>query len=194
MPRFLKIPLKRQLPQTPTTSDTDIEPAPDPDHAWKTLSLMNEWIRHSDSKAGVTLAFAGALATMVFTLAKDFTSRTWIFDTLVVLDCVLLVLTGVLCGWTLTPRIHDKEANPEVANRLFFVSISHNFKRENYRQALRELISNPTELSNDLADQIHANAQIATTKAKWAKWAIRVALGAASGVAALAVVIGIANS
>lgn len=155
---------------------------------------MNEWIRHSDAKAGVTLAFIGVLTTMVFNLAKDFSHRTVLFDTLVVLDCALLVLTGALCGWTLTPRVRDKRADPTVVNRLFFVSISRNFERENYRVALRNLIANPEELAKDLADQIHANAQIATIKAKYAKWAIRTALAAATGVAALATVIGITNS
>lgn len=191
MARFLHFFLNQKRVQTPVKSDTKL--APDPDHAWKTLSLMNEWIRHSDTKAGVTLAFTGVLSTMVFNLAKDFSPRTIPFDALVVLDCALLVLTGALCGWTLTPRVHDKKADPAVVNRLFFVSISRNFKREDYRLVLRDLIADPVELSKDLADQIHANAQIATTKAEYAKWAIRSALAAAAGVAALATVIGITN-
>lgn len=82
-------------------------PGPNPDHAWKTLALMNEWIRHSDAKAGVTLAFAGVMATTTFNLAKDFTPRSVVFDSLVVIACILLICTGALCGWTLTPRVKD---------------------------------------------------------------------------------------
>ncbi|WP_190814252.1 hypothetical protein [Saccharopolyspora pogona] len=64
----------------------DPDPDPDPDHAWKTLALVNEWIRYADAKAGVTLAFTGVLATMVFNPTKDFDRRSTTFDLLVVLS------------------------------------------------------------------------------------------------------------
>jgi hypothetical protein len=170
--------------------------APNPDHAWRLLGLVNEWIRHSDAKAGVTLAFTGVLATMVFNLTKDFTARTLVFDVCVIVACLLLLTTAALCGWTLTPRINDNDAEPEAINRVFFASISTNFKgdRPGYGQVLSTLSANPDELVRDLADQIHANAKIATVKAKYAMWAIRSALAAGVAVAALATVIGLTNS
>lgn len=169
---------------------------PDPDHAWKTLALMNEWIRHSDVKAGVTLAFTGVMATTTFNLAKDFTPRTAVFDSAVVIACLLLTFTGALCGWTLTPRLKDKDVDRDAINRLFFVSIHRNFrgKRQEYREALRTLSSDPVELTKDLADQIHVNARIATIKATAAKWAIRCALAAGAAIAFLAFVVGVTNS
>ena len=171
-------------------------PEPNPDHAWKTLALMNEWIRHSDAKAGVTLAFTGVMATTTFNLAKDFSSRTALFDTLVVIACFLLLMTGAMCGWTLTPRVKDKDADRDVINRLFFASIDRNFrgKRQEYSEVLHTLTSNPVELTKDLADQIHVNARIATVKATAAKWAIRCAHVAGAAIADLAHVVGNANS
>lgn len=177
-------------------SDDCATSAPDPDHAWKVLALVNEWIRHSDAKAGVTLAFTGVLGTMTFNLARDFESRSPVFDALVVVACALLVLTGGLCGWTLTPRVNDKDADRDAINRLFFASISRNFKgkREEYADVLHTLTADPVQLTADLADQIHANARIATTKAKFAKWAMRSAFAAGATVAALAIVIGSTNT
>ena len=171
-------------------------PDPNPDHAWKTLALMNEWIRHSDAKAGVTLAFTGVMATTTFNLAKDFAPRTALFDTLVVMVCFLLLITGAMCGWTLTPRVKDKDADRDTINRLFFASIDRNFrgKRQEYSEVLHTLTSDPVELTKDLADQIHVNARIATVKATAAKWAIRCALVAGAAIAVLALVVGIANS
>lgn len=171
-------------------------PEPNPDHAWKTLALVNEWIRHSDAKASVTLAFTGVMATTTFNLAKDFTARTALFDTLVVMACFLLLMTGGLCGWTLTPRVKDKDADRDAINRLFFASIDRNFrgKRQEYSEVLHTLTSEPVELMKDLADQIRVNARIATVKATAAKWAIRCALAAGAAIAALALVVGITNS
>ena len=164
---------------------------PNPEHAWKALALVNEWIRHSDTKAGVTLAFTGVLGTMTFNLTKDFASRSPLFDVLVATACTLLVLTGALCGWTLTPRVNDKDADRDAINRLFFVSISRNFsgKRREYIDVLHTLTANPIELTRDLADQVHANAKIASVKATSAKWAIRSALSTGATVAAIAIVI-----
>lgn len=183
--------LRRWCSSDSVSLDTGPAVVPNPDHAWKALGLVNEWIRHSDTKAGVTLAFTGVLGTMTFNLAKDFTSRATLFDVLVAVACTLLVLTAALCGWTLTPRMNDKDADRDAINRLFFVSISRNFsgKRRQYIDVLHTLTANPTELTRDLADQIHANAKIASLKATSAKWAIRSALATGAAVAAIAVFI-----
>lgn len=116
-------------------------PQPDPDHAGKALGLVNEWIRHSDAKAGVTLAFTGALGTMTFNLTKDFTSRTLFFDVLAAIAYAPLVITAILCGWTQTSRISDKDSDRDATNRLFFASIAQNFKgqRQQYSDVLRTL-------------------------------------------------------
>jgi hypothetical protein len=171
-------------------------PEPNPDHAWKTLALMNEWIRHSDAKAGVTLAFTGLMATTTFNLAKDFTERSAVFDSLVVAACLLLIATASFCGWTLTPRVRDKDADRDAINKLFFVSIDQNFrgKRQEYSQVLHTLTADPIELIKEIADQIHVNARIATVKATAAKWAIRCALAAGATIATLVLVIGLTNS
>lgn len=172
------------------------EPLPNPDHAWKALSLVNEWIRHCDAKAGVTLAFTGALGTILFNLVRSATERGVMFDVLVVLAAALLLLTAALCAWTLTPRVDDKDAEPESINHLFFGSITASFKdtRLQYRKALATLTTDPHELTKDLADQIHANARIATVKATGARRAVRSAVAAGGVIAAIATAIGIMSS
>lgn len=181
--------------RTSSSARRELAPAPNPDHAWKALSLMNEWIRHSDAKAGVTLAFTGVLATMAFNLVKDFHHRSPGFDVLIVAACALLATTAALCGWTLTPRVNDRDADPEAMNRLYFASISHHYrgKRPHYGQVLSTLTADAAELTQELADQIHANAKIATVKAACAKWAIRSAFASGAVVATLAITVGVSN-
>jgi uncharacterized membrane protein len=186
--------LNRKLPRANLQISPEASlPVPNPDHAWKALSLVNEWIRHSDAKAGVTLAFAGVLGATLFNLAKDNTTRSFAFDLFVVIGCASLLLTAGLCAWTLTPRIDDRDSGVESINRLFFASISRHFKgdRLGYAEVLTTLTSNPEELVKDLANQIHANATIATLKSAYAKWAIRSALLSGACVGAVALIIGI---
>lgn len=186
---MLRFPLRRRREPQPG-------PGPNPEHAWKALALVNEWIRHADAKAGVTLAFTGVLGAMVFNLVKNVDRRTPMFDLFVVLACALLVLTAGLCGWTLTPRVNDRDADPESINRLYFGSISRHFggRRPEYVEVLSTLTAVPPELVKDLAHQIHTNAKIATVKTKYAKWAIRSALAAGAAVAGLAILIGMSNT
>jgi len=181
---------------TTTEAAAPRESEANPDHAWKALSLVNEWIRHADAKAGVTLAFTGVLATMLFNLVKDFKSRTPCFDFVVILACALIVITGALCAWTLTPRWKDTDGSKDAINRLFYGSISKNFKgdRPRYVDVLHTLTADPNELTRDLADQVHANAKVASSKMRWSKWAIRSAVAAGAAVALLAILIGVANS
>lgn len=194
--------LREELSATGPEDPVDVAPDPNPDHAWKALALVNEWIRHADTKAAVTLAFTGVLATMTFNLVKDFQSRSALFDVLVVLACALIVITGALCGLTLLPRFTDKDqgddANVEevVVNRLFYASISSGFKgqRRQYSDVMHTLTADPVELTRDLSDQIHANAQIATVKNQWIRWAIRAALFTGATVSAIAIVIGVSNA
>lgn len=177
-------------PTVPAPERNATQPTPNPDHAWKQLSVVNEWIRHSDAKAGATLAVTGVLATMAFNLSGQLAARSLLSDLLQSSIVLLLVATGVLCAWTLTPRIRDRAADPEVPNRLYFGSIAASFTRDSYRLALTDLVADDESLVKNLADQIHVNAIIAATKARCVKWAIRGALAAVPLVACLAVHVG----
>lgn len=168
---------------------------PDPDHAWKSLGLVNEWIRHSDAKAGVTLAFSGAIAALTFNLTKDLGSWTCPMSVTAVVACALLVVTVGLCAWTLTPRVRDKDEDADAKSLLFFASISADYKgnRRGYRSELGALAADPSRLTEQLADQVHANALVATVKYRSVTWAIRSAVAAGIAVAVLALIINISE-
>lgn len=150
------------------------------EHGWKLLSLVNEWIRFSDAKAGATLAFAGAMGTLLFNLVTNLTQTGCLLDVTVVATSVLLFAAVLLAGWAIAPRVKDKDVVPDTISRLFFASIAKNFrgKRVEYREEVKRLTTDTEALVLELADQIHANAGIATIKTQRVTWAIRAALGA----------------
>jgi Family of unknown function (DUF5706) len=152
------------------------------EHGWKLLSLVNEWIRFADAKAGATLAFAGAMGTLLFNLVKNLTQTGCLLDVTVVATCVLLFAAVLLAGWAIAPRMKDKDVVPDTISRLFFASIAKTYKgkRVEYRDEVKRLTTDTESLVLELADQIHANAGIATTKTQRVTWAVRSAL--ASGV------------
>jgi len=167
----------------PASPDPAVVPTPaqvSADQGWKLLSTVNEWIRFADAKAGAVLAFAGAMGTMLYNLVKGLPRTTGWLDTSVIATCVLLFACALLAGLTIAPRTTDKDAVPDTISRLFFASITQHYKgnRLAYRNEIRRLSEDTEALLVELADQIHANARIATVKTRRAGWAVRVALAA----------------
>lgn len=168
---------------------TATDASPNPDHAWKQLSMVNDWIRHSDAKAAATLAASGVMATVTFNLISRLDSRSCCTEAAVVVSVGLLIASVLFCGLTLAPRTRDKNGRSGPPSPIYFGSVAANFTRDSYRGELRTLAADPARLVDTLADQVHVNSGIATKKALWAGWAIRSALTAALAVGVLAVCI-----
>ncbi|MGO1291806.1 MAG: Pycsar system effector family protein [Brevibacterium linens] len=170
-------------------------PDPDPDNAWNTLHLMQDMIRHSDVKAGVALAFVGALATITFDLTRVDSDPSNLSIAIIGLTCALLIASGVLCGLTLSPRLIAPNDDSHAVNHLFFIDISTRFRGQpnEFASEFSSLIRDRDRLVIEIAQEIHANAQIATVKSRWVKRAIRTALAAAGMVAILAIQVGIST-
>lgn len=174
-------------------------PQPEPDHAWKALSITNEWIRHADTKTGVTLAFVGATTTILFQLIKDEDNWTCLLATAVTV-CSTALLASVIFAWlALFPRVKGQphsgnDADEDAVNLLFFGHISRHFSKDRptYQQVLSTLTTDPTRLTKHVAAQIHENSHIATTKFKYVNRAIMAEL-AAVGMTVLTAVAGTAG-
>lgn len=168
---------------------------PAPDHAWKALSVTNEWIRHADAKTGITLAFAGATAAALFNVTR--VSTHWGIWSKIGVTVTLVALLGVVvcAAVELHPRVKlkrrakaadsDSVSADDAVNLLFFGDIAKHYgsDRPNYRDVLSTLTADSPALTAQIADQIHANAHIATTKFAWVDRAITCEIVAALALA-----------
>lgn len=160
---------------------------PQPDQAWKVLSITNEWIRHADTKMGVTLAFVGVTTTVLFNLVRDEVRWTCLLTAAVTL-CAAALLTSAAFAWfALFPRVKGRpadgdEPDEDAVNLLFFGHVSNHYSndRPTYQQVLLLLTSDPDRLTRQVAAQIHENSHIATTKFKYVNRAIMAELFAVS--------------
>lgn len=157
------------------------------DDAWKVFGLVNDWIRHADTKVGVTLATSGAVGVMLYNLVKALPRDVSVCAYIAPVVCaVLLVLTVIFCTFALNPRIHsaDSVANPATLttpNHLYFGAISAQWKREQYIAEFVDLMTDPDALVQEVASQVHVNAQIASDKMRAtvrAVWTLSLAVAA----------------
>jgi hypothetical protein len=173
---------------------------PQPDHAWKALTVTNEWIRHADAKTGVTLAFAGATAAVMFNLVNRDATWTCALKVAVVTTSLALAFVAVCGGVALVPRVKRERPSggedetvgrDDAVNLLFFGDVHRKYGEDppTYREVLGTLTSDPARLTGQVADQIHANASIATVKFQWANRAIVCELAATVAVAVTALLV-----
>lgn len=149
---------------------------PDPDQAWKALSLVNEWIRHSEAKTGASLGAAGVAGGLLYSLVKSRSDLPGWFDALCVL-CGACAFLAILCAAAaLIPRLHlrsllsCKRQTPDDWNNLLFYShIARKYRDDepSYQEVLHALTLNKLELTKHIANQIHANASVAHRKFTW---------------------------
>jgi len=77
---------------------------PDPDQAWKALSLVNDWVRHAETKVAATLAATGVTAGVLFAIWKEWQGASWLSVGLGYVAALVLLSTGWACAMGLLPR------------------------------------------------------------------------------------------
>lgn len=160
---------------TPKVGDWSKEP--DPDHAWKALSLVNDWIRHGDAKIGVTLAFAGAAGAMLYSLIKAETRPHWSLMVFGGLCAVALLLAASFAIVGLVPQVKfGRRREPEAyTNLLFYMHIARGWEgmTADFVRELGSLTIDKQELTKHIGEQVHANATVTRRKYEWADRAIK---------------------
>lgn len=175
------------------------EAVAEPDHAWKVLSITNDWIRHADAKCGVTLAFVGVTGTTLFNLVKDETAWSPLLNTAVIAGIAALMAAVVSAGLALFPRTatrenrkkfwsrregetsisssptSEKSAQQDQINLLFFGHIVSHYKDDgpSYHEVLTLITKDKERLTNQIAAQIHENSHVAVLKFKYVNRAIK---------------------
>lgn len=197
---MLKLLRGRRSASAATGSDKDAglgqavggQSAPSPDQAWKLLSIVNEWVRYADTKTGVTLAFGGATAALLLNALKD-SNWTWKLTVSASLAGVSLILTALFAAFALFPRVRgnqDHSVDEEAVSLLFFGDIRRHYgeDRPTYRDVLTTLTADAARLTEQIADQIHANARVATIKFRWVNVAIVAEMAAIASTALTALI------
>jgi hypothetical protein len=168
----------RRRRNTASEAEPSVVP-PDPDQAWKALSLVNDWVKHAEAKLGVVLAATGVSGGVLFNLVRDRGHTSHAFNIAAVVCCAAVLAAGVCAMIGLYPvvRLHRRTAD-EAVNPLFFHDIARAYKGDapSYGAVLHTLTTNPDDLVRHLGQQVHANASVAQRKYRWANRAIQALL------------------
>ncbi len=126
------------------------ERLPDPDQAWKALSLVNDWIRHAEAKATATLAAAGVTGGVLYNLVHSQTHLSLALDIVATINVVTIIASAGSAVMALVPRLTVRKAKPV---------------RANTRAVSQAPTSGATEY---IGHQVHANSDVAHRKYGWA--------------------------
>lgn len=99
------------MPQQGSPADEEVGqdvPTPStlqPEHAWKALSLVNDWVKHAETKSVATLAAAGVAGGVAYNLLKDQSNPGIILDLVAVVGCLMIFLAGLFAMAALAPQL-----------------------------------------------------------------------------------------
>lgn len=137
----------------------------DPDQTWRILALVNEWIKHAETKAAGTLAAAGVSAGVLYNLVKGTSDTSRLLDVVAILCALCIAGGGVCAAWALRPRLRATE---EATSSLYFHHIARRHpkatKGAEYLAEIQGLTQDPEALVADISSQVWANAHVATDK------------------------------
>lgn len=146
----------------------------DADQAWRVLGLVNDWIKHAETKATGVLAAAGVGAgILATTLAGVEEAPTYLIVSAIVAGLTLL-LAGGCATWCLLPKLWS--AGP-ATSKIYFDHITRGYPRagnglERYVDELTGLSTDPIAMTREVATQVWENARIATAKHVSAGWGL----------------------
>jgi hypothetical protein len=162
-----------------TAAQDPSPPPPNPSEAWQALALVNDWVKHAETKLGVILTVAGVSGGILFNLVKN-EKHTFIAFDISSAACAIFIFATAACSMAgLYPRLRLRRGikieGAEGANPLFFHDIARAYKDAgpSYEAVLHTLTTNPSDMVRHLGHQIHANATIAQRKFRWANTATR---------------------
>ncbi|MFI7419960.1 Pycsar system effector family protein [Nonomuraea sp. NPDC049684] len=165
-----RAPVKKSPPAVAPAVPPAGPPAePGAEHAWKALTLVVDLVKHAETKAGLTLAAAGAVGGLVYTLIRS-VPRTGAAFGLAAAACAVCVLAAAFAAaLALIPRVRSEPTN---ALHYHHVATRFGARPETYMGELSGLVARPEELVPALAHQVWANARVARKKYRWAGLAL----------------------
>ncbi len=133
------------------------------DQRWKTFSLVNEWVRFSDTKAATLLAIQGVLLG-IFSQSDwtKYPDKLGCFPVVIGVVAILLTLISMFFAFnSLNPKLKLMGGN----SPLFFGSIASGFKNSHeYQQHFDKTMHSEEAIAKELSGQIFVNSQIAMRK------------------------------
>ena len=147
----------------PVPSDAPADAA----EAWRAVGLVNDWVRHADSKSAAVLGAAGVTGGVLYNLVKSQTSPGWLISIAAGVCAVGVLIAGATAIVALWPRLR---ARGTATSSLYFDHIArrHPTNYSSYAHELAALVASPVDLLDQLAQQIWSNALVAKRKYFWA--------------------------
>ncbi|AVT33654.1 hypothetical protein C6361_34135 [Plantactinospora sp. BC1] len=133
------------------------------------VSLVVEWTKHADTKAGATLTGAGVLGGLLYTLVGKVHRPAPVFVVAVAACALSVIGTAVAAIVAVSPRVRGGRA---VQAPLFCVDIAERFADSlAYATEFQALTRDRRMLHVALSDLIWHSATIAARKYRVVKWA-----------------------
>ena len=132
---------------------------------WRIYQEISEWIKYSDTKAGILVTIYGVMYTIIFTnpdtLKSCFSSSNGIvlFSVIFGILSIISIFYAFKC---LNPRLKSEKSK----SAIFFGYIAQIKHYKEYMKYSEKVFDDSKNTTEHLTEQIHVNSQIAWKKFK----------------------------
>ena len=138
------------------------------DNYWNTYNTINEWIKFSDTKAGIIITIYSVILTILYSNANEtyeIVSSSWIYISLTLLSAILAGVSLYYCFRCLLPRVENEKGNHRSV--IYFGHITAKFEsHESYEQYANDEFADETKFQKQIAEQVYTCSEIAQKKFK----------------------------
>lgn len=179
-------------PEPPPPPPVDNAPV-DAAEAWKAVGLVNDWVKHAETKATGCVAASGVIGGVLYNLVKDEDHLRWWAGFSAVVCAVGIIFAASMAITALWPRLRAKEAP---TSSLYFDHIARRHPKSptGYVSEFRALVMDSEELLRQLAQQVWANAGVARRKHRFAGLAMVGLVIALAGLSVLVATFGLIST
>jgi hypothetical protein len=141
---------------------------------WEILQINIDWLRFSESKAGIILTVYGVIFTLGYTNAtsvfKSMEQSGFLIFLIFTYGILSLISIG-FCFACLNPNLKNEE---EESSIIYFGHISKTHKKyKEYKAYAQSILDNEDKFTDQITEQIFVNSALAWKKYKHVSWALR---------------------
>ncbi|WP_419835986.1 Pycsar system effector family protein [Endozoicomonas atrinae] len=139
------------------------------DRLWKTYSIVNEWIRYSDTKAYTLLAVQGVFIGLLYKAFDGSIDSSGLTKTLSITGLLLNVISVFFAFTCINPRLNVTGTQ----SPLYFGAIASFASADSYQSHFNNKFVTPESVEKELSRQIYINSKIADRKYKNVTYSMR---------------------
>lgn len=130
---------------------------------WRTLQMVNEWIRFSDTKSGIIVTLIGVIYTIIYSNSNEI-YQYLISSNLSIGISLMGIILSIISGFYAFKCLNPRLKNPNPKSMIYFGHIATHNSYKKYLDFSISILNDDQKIIEQLAEQVYVNSTISWNK------------------------------